>query len=84
MGVQLQILNYQSIKMPHQKISQVKRARLGICQCVENTSRRIKFITVGAGYAFGLPSLEHGIESSAGAAIGICHESMIVLFGMAL
>ena len=70
--------------MPYQEIGQVKRAWLGICQPVKHVSRCIKFITVCAGYAFCLPSLEHGIKSSTGATIGIRHESLIVLLGMAL
>ena len=70
--------------MPHQKVGEIKRAWLRICQRVKDVGRRIEFVTVSTGQAFDLPSLQHGIEPSTGPTIGIRHKSMIVLLGVAL
>ena len=78
MPIKAERTRHQSIEMPHQKIGEIERARLGVGERGKDFGGGEELVAVRPRYALDAFRAQHGVKRPAGAAVAVGDENMLV------
>ena len=79
MLIQFHLLDHQPIEMTYEKICQIKCAWLCLCEGFKHGAGCIELVAVRPGQAFSAETLRNTVDGTAGTAVGISDQYVVVL-----